>query len=359
MVTIFIIAVLLGLIFQKSKSVTAIQLVICAIIFSFNTENPDYTGYLGTYNSVNIGGIYKQYFEAYGFLYKQICIFTNKIGLNFNQFRILIFIICMILILSTIYKFTNKCNFVLSVYMIFPFIMDCIQIRNFIAEAIIIYSMRYLLLINAHQSKKRNIIKYVACVITASSFHSVSILYLLYLGLFFKEKLTLIKFELAGSIIVTLLLTQIDTSNFALGTYLSTRISWLTFLLFVGSSSVVMVILNCYIKKILSKGIIHDELYKQMLLLLQNTFVFMPFLIFHTDMFRFIRNLLLIFSSIAGFCLQRIMNTYKKSLAITSSAIVLPGVIITCYSLLLFKHAFYALDINFVNQVVNSVKIGW
>ena len=83
-------------------------------------------------------------------------------------------LIGLLLISSTILKYSKKPSFVLSLFYIFPLVDAVIQKRNFISFAIIIYAVRYLF------DKKSNF-KYIIFCVLATGFHSSSIIYILLL----------------------------------------------------------------------------------------------------------------------------------------------------------------------------------
>lgn len=90
-----------------------------------------------------------------------------------------------------------------------------------------------------------------------------------------------------------------------------------------------------------------------------NTTVFIPLFIFHFDMFRFARNVMIIFSAIAGKYLDRIQEKYKKKSILTLSSIGIRFVFLAAYSLLLWRSAIYDYDISLIDEVFNSVRLSW
>jgi len=162
------------------------------ILFSLNTNNSDYNNYLAIFaacvqdvNSTNAGPAYRY-----------LCNFSGKIGLNYNQMLLFIVFVCLILIITTIKKHTKNWNFVLVLYIIFPFFIDVVQVRNFIAMSIIVFSFNYLLSL-----KRGGNIKFVICVIIATLFHSVAIIYMVFLLAKILSKKWLIFISLLGTII--------------------------------------------------------------------------------------------------------------------------------------------------------------
>ena len=142
------------------------------ILFSGNTASADYEIYKREYNL--IGNCFND--SSFEIGYKILCKMGNILDLNYNTFLIIYFSIGIVLIISTVVKFTNNFAFVTCLYAIYPFLYDVVQVRNFMAMSIIIYSIRYLI-----GDKKNDIYKYVLGVVIAMTFHSISIIYILFI----------------------------------------------------------------------------------------------------------------------------------------------------------------------------------
>lgn len=130
--------------------------------------NMDFFNYFSLYNDNN-GSLSQRDYEI-GF--KFLILICNSCNLSFMQFRILISCLGYLLIFSTIEKYSSYPNLVLLLYMIYPFINDIIQIRNFFAYSIVLFSIRYLI-----ENKKNNIYKFLLCIFLASAFHISSVFY--------------------------------------------------------------------------------------------------------------------------------------------------------------------------------------
>lgn len=360
MIVAFFSTIILGMVFQKSKLITRVQLLICAIIFSFNTDNPDYSGYFGTYYSIKERGIYWQYFQRYDPLYKLFVKTSSALGLSFNAFRLVAFVFCMLLAYNGIKKLTKRTALVTSLYMLFPFVMDCIQLRNFFAEAVIVYSIRYLIGGGDLSLRKKNALKYVLCIIVAAMFHYVAVFYIIFIIVFTKTQFNkLFKIGLGSSILLSIALYFYRGRRASDMGYFSTNVSMATFVFLSGLTLYMAYILKYYIKRSNRGLLFQDETAESIFRYLKVTTIFIPLIIFHYDMFRFIRNLLFVFSGFAGYYVSKVRISQGRSDTVVLTTVVVSALLFTCYGLLLWRSAYYPYNISLVDQILSSVVIRW
>lgn len=163
--------VLLGLCKRKSNTIYVIMLLWMWILFAFNYNNADYIMYQQFYNGDPLATM-----KNTEILFKISCEIAANIGLEYKTFIMIYSILPIIIIGKSIKKYTNNTNFVLGCYFIFPFLIDVVQIRHFMAMAIITYAFQFLLTDN-----KKDIIKYILLNVVAIGFHSSAIVYLLFI----------------------------------------------------------------------------------------------------------------------------------------------------------------------------------
>lgn len=142
-------------------------LVITLVIIAINTINiPDIDAYKifysGRNNTIEIG---------YVFLEK----IFNKAGCDFYFFRGVIIVASFILLWIGLEKLQINGNIAFALFAIFPYEYDIIQLRNFFALAIVIFSLQFIFF---YVSKKRILI-YIVLILIATSIHSLSIIYLI------------------------------------------------------------------------------------------------------------------------------------------------------------------------------------
>lgn len=353
MLFLFFFVIICGFFFPKSKIVVGIQILLCGVIFSFNTDNPDYIGYLGTFESVSVGGEFYIYFQAFAPLYKLLVYMCDCLDMSFNIFRMFVFMVCSSLILSTVKKITANIGFVISMYMIFPFVMDCIQIRNFIGESFVIYAFRFLI-DDDNLDYKKNAIKFTFWIIIASLFHYTALVYMIYLMKFLRGY----KFFMAytvGLIVSCVSVVLLQSYIIVETIYVEQHVSFETFTFMSGITLMILCVLYKYRKRIdkWDRGSLrHLEIYN----ILKVSTIFMPLLVFHFDLFRFIRNVLVIFSCYAGEYFSRIKDSWGE--VVLSKALIFI-VFVLCYGLLLWRSAYYPYDISLLDRMLNSIEFTW
>lgn len=177
---------------NKKKSrriILTLCVFICLwIIFGFNTDNADYAIYENWYNVIGKSGIVNR-FEI-GFEYTML--FFNKIGLNYRGFLIAYSFIGLAIISISVYKYSKIPYLVLVLYAFYPFLFDVVQIRNFMAEAIILYSLVFL-----KECNIKNIVLFSLLLIVAMLFHKGSFFYIFLLLAYLKDYKKIFKISIA------------------------------------------------------------------------------------------------------------------------------------------------------------------
>lgn len=164
---------------KHSKIIFNLTFIFIWILYFGNNDNPDLINYESIYNGNDLN-IEK------GF--KFIIQLSKHFNIDFKLFICIISLICLFLIFSTVSKFTTNINYVIALYIIYPFVFDVIQLRNFIAMSIIIFSIRFLF-----KNDIKNKIYYVICVCLAASIHKLMLVYIIFLFINLKNKNRLIK----------------------------------------------------------------------------------------------------------------------------------------------------------------------
>lgn len=164
---IYIVTIWLGLRFQSSSIIFRFIFLVAWGLMAGNYYNADYDNYLYKYEmgmdlSIDIG---------FGFL----CHIFHKLGFNYIWFKAIVSFICLCLIFYSISKLSKKKSFYASIFLLYPFLIDITQFRNFIAYSIIYYA-----LLNLFSNSKLSIVKYVILIIIASSIHTTSIFYMIF-----------------------------------------------------------------------------------------------------------------------------------------------------------------------------------
>lgn len=150
---------------QALKLFTRVIVLVCfALLITLCVGNNDYKTYQDAYFHITDSN---DHFEL---LYVAISDIFFGMGFSYQVFLFCISFVALILMSSTVYRYSYKPEMVLLLYFIFPFIIDATQIRNFIAMAISIYSFRFLV-----DKDKYWIINYYLGLTIALFFHTASI----------------------------------------------------------------------------------------------------------------------------------------------------------------------------------------
>ena len=167
---------------KSSKLFLLILVAVAWIVFGFNTSNADYANYEASYNYTAKSGELDNYFEV-GF--RLLFYISARLGLSYQAFLIVISILTLALFIVAIRKLTKNVVPVFLFYLVYPFLFDIVQYRNFLAFAFVLYGLHYLLY------KKPNlgtIFKFIAFVAIGSLFHSSMIVYIFFLIILIKNQ---------------------------------------------------------------------------------------------------------------------------------------------------------------------------
>lgn len=167
---IYISAILLGLIFKRSKLCSGYLMVIMFIVSAFNYMNADYTNYYYGYNSTYSPDVFR-YIGYTGFF----SIWRN-LGLDFGQYRLIFYSLNIILLYISLRMLTNNINYVLAIYLIFAFPLDIVQMKAFFSETLVIFAIS--LFISYKNNRVINVIT-VFILILAALIHFSASIYLL------------------------------------------------------------------------------------------------------------------------------------------------------------------------------------
>lgn len=329
---IWLFLILFGLILRKSNVLATIQLGFIAIMIAINNGNPDQWQYINLYNQLRG---------------EPSTIFNGNIGLNiviyissfFNQYNLSIFLIsCFfaLIMFKAVRFYTPNISYVFSLYLISPFVIDTIQIKNFYATIIWLFFSRYLYLFIASRDRQ-DLFKYFLGVILASSIHFVFLFAGLFaLVAFINEKnffkfifscglvlavLSIIIYKIQAIILALsstgipmfdLLATKIQNygANFAFESASARREVTIIFYIMIFA---VMIM----IKKLMDrdKNLLSKEMFLMVFLITSISVVIIPLMSYSQEIYRVQRNLLLLYYVMFAKCFDKnIFNFPKKKL---------------------------------------------
>ncbi|WP_100333075.1 EpsG family protein [Bacillus alkalisoli] len=182
------------------KLIAFLLLIFAWVLYWGNTDNPDYANYTRLYTSILNGeDIFIGTDLQYGF--RLLIKLGTIMGMSFEVFLAVTTLLSFLLIHSTVKRFSGNYNYIYLLYFIFPFFIDVVQFKNFIAMSIFIYSIKYLL-----NSSFKSKILYCALILIAGTIHYAALFYLPMVLINIKKKNTLIRFIAGFSIIGSLII---------------------------------------------------------------------------------------------------------------------------------------------------------
>lgn len=185
-------AFVVGFSAQRSRVITVGILVVLWTLMGLNTHNADYVQYQYFYDiqSLDASGITIGYLAL-----EQVCWYFS---LTFLQFRMLFAAIALVLLTLFVRRYSTRPNVVLVLYMLLPFLYDIVQFKFFLASAVAIYFLRFLIDQNRFYG-----FWFVAGLFLSACIHPAALLYVVFaLGLLRRE--TAFKISITAAIIIFL-----------------------------------------------------------------------------------------------------------------------------------------------------------
>lgn len=158
-------------IFKRENWINVIFFSILWFFSVLNYANVDYDNYRLIYEYYIPNGAGLSVMPDFGYYF--LCKLGISIGLNFVTFRGIYITVALLFFVSGInYLSLNNKN-VYVLYAFFPFCLEVVQFRFFMAVALMIYALRFLY--------EKKMIAYVLFIIIGAIQHSSSLVYLLFL----------------------------------------------------------------------------------------------------------------------------------------------------------------------------------
>lgn len=168
---ITILLIVLSFKYRKSNKLFTMLLIWLWVLYAFSSQNADYEMYKNLYKEYGTQPIQ---FGAY-FLFNLSCKLFYNLHISYHGFLAIYSAIGLAIIGYTINKYCKEKNPALAMYMIFPFVFDVIQLKNFMAMAIIIFAIHYIIDAN-EENQIKNYIMYLILNIVAIGFHTFAAL---------------------------------------------------------------------------------------------------------------------------------------------------------------------------------------
>ncbi len=276
------------------------------VIVGFNTKMSDTDNYLMFYQYACDGLRYSGI--EYGFyLFMRICAI---LGMDYFGFFKLYSFIALFMIFISVDSYCKRPIKCMWLFLFFPFFHIVVAVRNFMACAIVLFSMRFL-----WEEKKqiRGAICFIIGILVAATFHTAALFYLIYLLCYYEEKkihsivgivlVTGVFFVFAGQEIVPLL----NIISPKLTVYLSaglkgTRFSTKLFL-------IIFYVAELYFCSVLKVYNFSKRSYRMRQIMVLNSFV-MVLSFFNMNFMRLQYNVMVIFSVYVFNTLDEAKRTY-------------------------------------------------
>lgn len=111
-------------------------------------------------------------------LFDFIISICKKIGLSFEQYRIILTGLFLGILFRTIYINSGNYNIVIALYFIFPFLFDAVQLRQFSANVLGIVALLFL-----YKHGKKGIPVYLCLCIVGALLHASTLIYVCYIAI--------------------------------------------------------------------------------------------------------------------------------------------------------------------------------
>jgi len=311
--------------YDKKKSIMIVFLTMLAlVIFVGNTDNADFANLENRY----LYGDWDDYSQNPGFYL--VARILRGFGFSYFWFHAIEAVIGIMLLARFLKRYSNNPAITFFLYMIYPFLLDIVQIDNFLSYVIVLNGFKFL-----EAEDKMKTIKYILIIFLASLFHGMALIYLIFL---------LVKVKKVKNILLTvificgLLYVNIQTlpniiaylpffSKYSnqLRFYLTYKSEFQNgaFLYVILSSFMAFIAIIFYRRSLKCKIISEHEFFLLKLIIISICFSF--FIIIHGEFVRLIRNMWIIYY--CYFCI-------KKSFLIT----IFKKTIIVLFAVLLFLH---------------------
>lgn len=174
---VFLGIILYGLLLKNKKKFWLLCLIFYIIMILTTKGQADYVNYENYYNLLNSGAVEISYMGM-SVLWGKLCLLCGKLNLTYTGMSIIVIIISMILIHYRIKKIKFSENLFWAFYLIFPGLIQCIQLRFFLGTSVVFWG-----LIPFLKKEPKSIIVFCISVFIAYFIHSSCLIFLIFLFL--------------------------------------------------------------------------------------------------------------------------------------------------------------------------------
>lgn len=197
---IFVFTMFCGIFFKKFKFYWLVCFLLLSLLVVTTKKYADFSNYEYIFNYYNKGNISLIFSENGPILWNLLCYLIGKIGFSYRGMVLIVIFTSMWLINYRIKDININNNIFWSLFILFPGIIQCVQLRFFLAISIIFFGLIPLLM-----EKKGSLIKYIICIIISYLVHSSCLIFIIFIFLPLFDKIGYKK-TLAISVAFTLIL---------------------------------------------------------------------------------------------------------------------------------------------------------
>lgn len=180
------------------------------------TDNADYRNYEIKYEMISESDYVIEFnvFSEFGFA--SLMRIASLMSLNYSGFLFIVSFLALLLIDSTVVRYCKNTNYVYLLYFLFPFFLNAVQIRNFLAMSLLVFSIRYI--VDDYRLKK---IRFLVLILFASLIHISFVAYIPLVLVTMKKRKTLIGLIVVISVSLSSVLVISGNSLTQLGFFLT------------------------------------------------------------------------------------------------------------------------------------------
>lgn len=174
-ILVLVLAVLLSFLFYKSIIPVIFDVIGLAWLCYTTPFLIDNVGYTENYYFVARNADLEKQITSKGWVF--LSQLGLRLNLNYQQFKTLIFVLCMILLIWSLYRFVGiNYSFFFGLYMIYPALVDIVQIRFFLSLSIVMLGLSFL-----QKGKLSSYVVYLSLLFVAILIHNSNIIYIIFL----------------------------------------------------------------------------------------------------------------------------------------------------------------------------------
>ena len=183
LILLFILIVLYGCFSKNNNKYWLICALLLSVLVNTSSFYADFQGYNYIYDYVNEGRFGQNFISGGPYLWYTLCFIFGRIGLSYRGMIIILIFVSMFLINYRIKKFKINTNLFWALFIIFPGIIQCVQLRFFFGTSIVFSG-----LIPFLNNEKGSLVKFLICVFISYFVHSSCLIFLIFLSfLLFKK----------------------------------------------------------------------------------------------------------------------------------------------------------------------------